>query len=360
MNTIEPTGRIMDEFGSDFHRCDFPKGNPLHTVINADIRRYVSGRQALIDLVLFNQYSAIYMPSYFCQEVIGSLRNNGIKVRIYEHTPFDDINISFKRISPNSDEALFISNYFGLETRLDYDGLPQECEIIEDHTHDLLSDESLNSHADWCISSLRKSIPVAEGGILWSPKRHIMPHQKGRACETEIKIQSRYRAMNLKREYLLGRFADKNSFLSIFRETEEQFDSFVLSDYGKDTKTILNSLDFRKWDRIKFENWQLLTQLINSQDIFRIFGLNVNIQHPFSLILLFQTGEHRNIYRRELISQNVYPAILWHTPEDISESANYFSDRMLSIHCDARYNKYDIIRLADIMNGISRKISLNQ
>jgi hypothetical protein len=56
-----------------------------------------------------------------------------------------------------------------------------------------------------------------------------------------------------------------------------------------------------------------------------------------------------------LISNSVYPAILWNVPETVSGSSRNFSERMLSIHCDGRYNEEDIKQLADILNKAIEK-----
>ena len=70
----------------------------------------------------------------------------------------------------------------------------------------------------------------------------------------------------------------------------------------------------------------------------------------FSLVLLLESKERRDALRKDLIDKCVYPAILWKVPESASEESKRFSERMLSIHCDGRYNEEDIKQLADILN----------
>ena len=65
----------------------------------------------------------------------------------------------------------------------------------------------------------------------------------------------------------------------------------------------------------------------------------------FSLVLLFQTELERNRIREKLIQNNVYPAILWRVPNTVDESVFNLSVRMLSIHCDSRYNGKEILEL---------------
>ena len=71
----------------------------------------------------------------------------------------------------------------------------------------------------------------------------------------------------------------------------------------------------------------------------------------FSLIILTDSKKERAKLRTHLIEHQVYPAILWTIPmESVNKKVKEFSERMLSIHCDGRYNKDDIVKLADIIN----------
>lgn len=68
---------------------------------------------------------------------------------------------------------------------------------------------------------------------------------------------------------------------------------------------------------------------------------------PISAVLIFDTTERRNFVCEKLIQSRIYPAILWPlerpvingTPERYVD----LSRRILSIHCDMRYNESDMI-----------------
>lgn len=65
-----------------------------------------------------------------------------------------------------------------------------------------------------------------------------------------------------------------------------------------------------------------------------------NTFNPFSLVLLFKSKEVRDKMRDILINrQTVFPAILWKIPEMQNSESVDFANRMLSIHCDGRYDK---------------------
>jgi hypothetical protein len=65
-------------------------------------------------------------------------------------------------------------NYFGLRTPPDLE-LPEGVEVLEDHSHDPVSAWAEQSSADFCLASLRKTLPINDGGALWSPVGHRLP-----------------------------------------------------------------------------------------------------------------------------------------------------------------------------------------
>ena len=74
-------------------------------------------------------------------------------------------------------------------------------------------------------------------------------------------------------------------------------------------------------------------------------------ENPFSLVLLFKSKENRDTIQEFLISNCIYPAILW-VIENISANNEIikFSERMLSLHIDFRYTAKDMIRMSEIIN----------
>ena len=74
--------------------------------------------------------------------------------------------------------------------------------------------------------------------------------------------------------------------------------------------------------------------------------------YPFSLILVFELEDERNRVRKALIERQVYPAILWSVPPSYYGEISQMSGGMLSIHCDARYTKEEILQMKSIIESI--------
>ena len=163
---------------------------------------------------------------------------------------------------------------------------------MEDHTHDLLGSWAINSHADWCIASLRKSLPVPEGGMLWSPIGLRLPEAPAASEDNERIAAIRWEAMGLKARYLAGEQVEKAVFRAGFVDTEEYFDKAEVCSLDHKSTEYLMSFDIRDWYSRKRENWNLLRG-IKKDGVRVILPENMGC-YPFSLVLLFVTmnGKH--------------------------------------------------------------------
>lgn len=341
------------EFGSDFHKIsNYPKGKSILDLIDKEYRLYADGRQALEALLLMKNIKRVWCPSYYCHESLLGVRNLGIEIKFYPCTPLSDPDEAIARLPLYGNDALIRMNYFGLQKKPDtpYGNFL----VIEDHSHNLTSQWCLESEADWSFASLRKNLPIADGGILWSPMGEHLPDAPLKSQFALENAVRRLAAMDLKSDYLNGKNIDKHSFLQELRDTEANFEQLPISAISETSNEIVGSLDIKYWQATKKRNWSILKQYLIPDDSYRILepvGENV----PFSLILLFKYCETRDAVRALLIKGDVYPAILWQIPSYADKEAIDFGDRMLSIHCDARYSDEDIKELClRLNNAITR------
>ena len=220
--------------------------------------------------------------------------------------------------------------------------------VVEDHTHDLIGGWAMNSHADWCIASLRKSLPIPEGGMLWSPVGLPLPEAPKVSEENERIAAIRWEAMRMKARYLAGEDVEKATFRAGFVDTEEYFDRADVCALDRESSEYLKSFDIRGWYNKKYENWELLRD-IKKEGVKVIRPEDLGC-YPFSLVLLFDSSDERDRVRRELIAHQIYPAILWTIPHCPADGEVFtFSRGMLSIHCDARYTKEEILQMRSIL-----------
>ena len=338
----------MREFGSDFHFIDSYNSGRAHlTNVFSGATLLADGRQCIVVLIRQYGWKRIWMPDYFCYEVIDTIKEQtGIKVMFYEDTPLREgqaEDLPFKE-----GDVLLRMNFFGLRDKRSNKNIP--CPVIEDHTHDPFGHWALYSDADWCISSIRKILPLPEGGMMWSPKEYKVEVEIKPSNENEKIASIRWEGMEMKSKYLKGESVRKDDFRKRYTETEEWFDFAEPTPIDERSKMVVSKqLDINLWQGAKRNNWAFLQSLVN-KDVCTVLKPEDETCTMFSLVLLFDNEETRDKVRKHLIEARVYPAILWAVPESASENARNFSDRMLSIHCDGRYSTEDIQHLASILN----------
>ena len=337
----------MKEFGSDFHYIPpIGGGNTLRDFFPS-ANYYADGRQALIDLYRSQGWQRLWVPEYFCYDVIASLKEAGLELAFYTDYPGnydnDNLNDNFR-----AGDALLRVNYFGMRGYRRTEKLM--VPVVEDHTHDLIGDWAMKSTADWCVASLRKSLPVPEGGMLWSPMGLPLPKAPTVSDENEKIAAIRWEAMRLKACYLNGENVKKAAFRSGFVDTEEYFDRAEVCALDAESQKFLQLFDIRDWYKRKWDNWELLQDI--KKDGVRVLRPENRGCYPFSLILVFELEDERNRVRKALIERQVYPAILWSVPPSYYGEISQMSGGMLSIHCDARYTKEEILLMKNIIESI--------
>lgn len=337
----------MIEFGSDFHRCDLPfhGQTTIHTLFRSPLF-YASGRMALKALVAQEGWKRLWIPAYFCHEILDFWKQS-TDICLYDDYPLEENDDQIVRSLPYKiGDALLRMNFFGLRDLRSNDNMP--VPVIEDHSHALTSSWALNSDADYCIASLRKSLPLALGGIAWSPKGLHMPNVPMHDTQCDQLAQERYEAMQMKAQYL-QRGGDKETFRTIYLATEDGLGNATgIAAIDSQSEQILQHLDICRWNEQKRQNWCIACEQLKR---FKIVGRDKNPQAPFSLILLAKTPDERNLLKAYLLRNAIFPATLWTIPNEVEQTrCKAFGDRMLSLHCDARYTGQDMLYMCETIN----------
>lgn len=339
----------MVEFGSDFHYIESYNSKRAHlTDVFRNSILLADGRQCIVLLIRQYGWQRIWMPDYFCYEVLDTIKElTGIEIVYYEDNPENEgmvDGLPFKE-----GDALLRMNYFGMRDLRSNKNIP--VPVIEDHSHDPFGHWALYSDADWCISSIRKSLPLPEGGMMWSPKSREIPAIAPSDEENERIASIRWEGMEMKARYLRGENVIKDEFRKKFTETEEWFDQAEPTLIDERTKKfICEQFDLNLWLGAKRKNWSLLNELVN-KDSFTVIKPEHESCNMFSFVILLSDKNKRDMVRKSLIDNCVYPAILWNVPKSASIRSKNISEKMLSIHCDGRYNEEDIRQLAGILNN---------
>ena len=335
------------EFGSDFN-TELENVN-LQISWPIDPLFFGTGREALFALLVTkfrnNVWKRLWIPSYYCSSVVDRIKHIGLTLVFYCDNPILDDEEIIPMLEFCEGDVLLRVNYFGL--RKFKDNTQINIPVIEDHTHALFGSWATKSNANWCFASIRKELPVPDGGILWSPTGCKLAENPTANVLHENICEKRFEAMQLKNEYLFkgGHFAIKDRYLKLFGETEAEIGNYescsVISHFSLDAlKKVPKNWLNRKADNYHYllANLDLPTGVIIKAETGII---------PFAIILCFETEVLRNSVRSHLIKNHVYPAILWPVANFMNQEDIHFSDTMLVIHCDGRYSLGDIRELKD-------------
>lgn len=349
----------MKEFGSDFHAVNIPQtdGNTVFDYY-PNALFVADGRQAIELLINHYEWKRIWIPEYFCWEIIEYIQCRcKIEVKTYSDDPLNEDFHLIDNLPFSDGDALLKMNYFGL--RKYENNVNIAVPVIEDHSHNIYDEWVQSSKADFCIASLRKTLPLAEGGMLWSNCHNLskLSTLVKESQQNEQLARIRWQAMEEKARYLYMNETEcnsslKDSFRAKYIQTEKELDNLPISSISTFDKLFLQKLDIKEWHNRKLQNWLILVRtlssLLTAKDI-RILYSSYDKCIPFSFILLFRTTQQRDLFRLHLMKHSIYPAILWNLPKCCSDRSKTISNRILSIHCDGRYSREDIKEMKNIM-----------
>lgn len=337
------------ESGSDFHFCEnaafLDHAESSAPIAEPKLAFFISGRTALTALIRFGMrehgWTRIYFPSYYCHDVIDYVRQAGVETYSYAFDPFMDGNSVAMDVPDEAGSVMVCTNYFGV-----FRTVPKSFArtmLIEDVTHDILSFQT--SVADYCFGSLRKELPVPVGGFCtaaFDTAGFVPVHWPQGESVAALKLS----AMYLKSRYLKGH-ADKDIYRSLFTEGEA-----MLAHCPQDAampllaRAVLSSLNTSAIASAKQNNLRSARQMLDLTTI-EFNGVRVFAQ-GLGLTLLCRHQAQRDLLKDRLVSQNIFPAILW--PDQIREHDKEIAARILFIHLDYRYGLQDVEAIVHCIN----------
>jgi hypothetical protein len=310
-----------------------------------------SGRDALRLLlrhgVEARGWHRLWVPEYYCQHVAAALVRPDLELLPYPDHPL--------RSAPDlpdgrPGDAILVMDYFGLRGAV-HAPRRDSVEIVEDHSHDPWSPWARTSTADFCIASLRKTLPLTDGGVLWSPLGHRLPPAPRLTAQRRTAAATKLSAMILKALYLDGHQVDKAAYRALALRGERGLATPGISSMSDVAGALLRSFPAESWQRARAANHVLLGLIVKEVGWARVLAPADGAGVPFSVVVVLDSPERRERVRLRLFAADVYPAVLWpleKTVVAVGHEARELSRRTLSIHCDGRYGAADMRRVADI------------
>jgi hypothetical protein len=261
------------------------------------------------------------------------------------------------RVEPTAGDVVLSVNFFGLrDARFAH---AHGHDVIEDHSHDPWSSWAKHSRATFAIASLRKTLPIPDGGILWSPSGQAVPES---TPETDARARAstqKLSGMVLKSLYLAGHNVTKDDFRKLTLAGEAQIASGPISGMPLHTRAILDALPVEEWREGRSANHAHLVRALADLDEVSVATSRANGSVPFSVMLICSTPARREHVKKRMLEARVYPAVLWPLHEcvvdGVTEEDRDLAQRILSVHCDFRYAEADLDRVASVIRGAANE-----
>ncbi|GAB6187872.1 hypothetical protein [Thermopirellula anaerolimosa] len=371
--TETPTSATVWELGGEFHWVAPEPFGSGQGILPQDAVLFGNGRQALYAAFMEGRrrfgWRVCHLPAYICASVVQTARAADLLCRFYNFVPAADEPPDWPPFTRREEVLLSINvlGFHGPESAPPPDW-PNENRI-EDHTHDPWSRLAAESSAGYCVASLRKTLPVPDGGALWSPLGLPCPSPDGLIPRHAASSQQKLTAMLLKRHYLLGMPVQKEEFRAWQIQSEAAMSIRPISRPLPITASMLPHLPWQRWRAERARNAEYgarrLRELLTDPAIEpnrceilpRPSQLRFPRQCPFAVVLVCSDRRERDRLREALIQRQVYPPIFWPLPKEAARrcpKSAAFSARMLALPCDFRYTPEDIEEAVQIVREFFR------
>ncbi len=323
------------DFGSSPAEQKFLEGSEL----------FASGRDVFAFLGGLLGRRKMFVPDYFCPHT-ASFISIYFEIVRYKDTPNEP------PILPALCEGciLLAVNTFGMHSpqRYELGDLRKDVILIEDHSHAPFSKYARESDADYCMASLRKTLPLGSGAYLKS--KTAIPRVE-LTESSEIQDAAFYEAARKKRSHLADRLGDKLEFLNLYNKSESIVEgNNSARAIGSESGKFLSALNIKKLQKTRADNFFTFKGRVK----FPLLNENVSDEGSvFNPVLLLESREVRDALRSHLIEEKIYPPIHWSDLGDvgISEESKVLSERVLTIPLDHRYSESDAERAVEAVNA---------
>lgn len=323
-----------------------------------------SGRDAIevvIKLLKKNNKYRVLLPTYTCDTVINPFLNNNFDIHYFHiddsyRVKAEEFKKLVEQVEP---DVILFHTYYGFdgfcEIRKELQHYKnQGIVIIEDMTQSLFGKMDFK-YANFFIGSLRKWLPITDGGFIFSEKGYNCKDVfENLEVNTEF-VDFKNRAMKLKQKYIQEENNNKDEFLQLHRKAEKVLDE-KQSIYKMSLSAInqIKNLDIANIRRKRNENYLFLKNNINNISwIEDTMPLEENLVPIYYPILI---KNKRTYVQNNLISKGIFLPILWPIPNQVTElmdsSEMTIYNCMLAIPCDHRYCVEDMKSIIDNLNSI--------
>lgn len=306
------------------------------------------GRSALRSVPV-DYTKKILVPEFICESVVQCFPKEQIVFyKINDRLDIDENDLFDKWDAQVG--TVYICHYFGfiqnksLVKRVREKAEQDNCIFIEDLTQSLFS--SYIPQGDYMIASIRKWMPIPQGGVLFSHTSISLPDT---THVPQSKDNTRAYGMILKDMFLNMDYDANSKYREIFRECEEKIDSDenirTISSFAKYLISCQDVSALMQKRRMNFERLEWGISKLGLAPIRSLRDKEVPLVYPIRI-------KQRDKFREYLMENNIYCAVHWpfyNIQPEVRINAKYNADTLLSLPIDQRYGSEEIDYMIDVI-----------
>lgn len=349
----------MREFGSEFEIEYLPdnyfrqlsQSIPSHAFTR-------SGREAIGMAIAGIKPGVALLPAYCCWSMVLPFEAAGWIVAYYPLN--EDLSVKIPQLVTTVKElkpqVVLVMDYYGFAPTVAAVNAIKDIDkniiVIEDFTQCLFSlSEKINPSVDCYVASIRKSLGVPDGGVVFSKKElnlNLLSEERTAFVEQHVEAGIKKKCYTYSAEA-----SDKQ----IFRELQSAAGAEIKADYhlykiSPEAKSILENTDVNTVKFARKKNYEHLYSLLKDNPHFNILFPPGDNPAPFMLII---KSLQRDALQTAFAKKNVFCQVIWplkDAAKEICPISKEMEETMLAIPIDQRYNYDDIEEIGQRINSV--------
>lgn len=304
-----------------------------------DMYYYASGRTALYQILksLKSRVSKIWFPDWLCHTMVKAAQKAGFEYDFYELSDKFLATVEALDARGFKDGCLvLLINYFGLQDLTNTaksikDAYPNAI-VIEDDVQAYYSfAEETNPYTDYRFTSLRKSFPSPDGGLVYT--KHPMPRV------TQPNTFAKYKIEAGVMKFHRGEKGIKDEdYLTLFEKGSELIGENYESVMSRDSEMLFAGTDLQWVKQKRQENTSYLLKGLKFLGIEPLIELSTDKTPLFVPIWL----EDRNAIRKKMFQNEVFCPVHWPIEGMSLKKGAEMAQHELSLIVDQRYSSKDM------------------
>lgn len=297
-----------------------------------------SGRDALKAIAREFSPRTVLLPALSCDSMVLPFELYGHKIQLYRLHSDYSVNLDSLKIGQEPTLLLYM-NYFGRpaisDTSLEMLRARGNITFIEDRTHNLIWNRTSSFKPDYMMASLRKWLPIPDGGLLWGKIN------KPLSADTSFS-STRLKAQCMRHEFLIGGDEKiKTEYRKIFSTVSDIMDGDEPSAMSAYAYAKAAAADWEELRQIRSQNAKTLIEMLSSSP----FITFIQDKPGRSDLYVPFTVPNRDEVQRRLSSMGIFNTVIW--PLSIQQkaacqTAKFTEENMLAAPCDQRYTPDDM------------------